>query len=82
MYGEQKSKKNDYCPRVYNYSGMEEQMEQKTKIQELERILNSEEETPVRILPNGDIAPANQTSGVDLGAKRPLTMKENLGGEY
>jgi len=61
---------------------MEAQMEQKTKIQELERILNSEEETPVRILPNGDIAPANQTSGVDLGEKRPLTMKENLGGEY
>lgn len=49
-------------------------------IEELEAILNSEETTPLQILPDGTIAK------VEGGAKDPLpkvlTMRENLGGEY
>jgi hypothetical protein len=57
-------------------------MDKKPTIQELEKLLNSEEDTPVQILPNGEIRGAGQTSAGDLGGKKPLTMKENLGGEY
>jgi hypothetical protein len=57
-------------------------MEGKPTIQELEKLLNSEEDTPIQILPNGEIRAVGQTSAADLGTKKPLTMKENLGGEY
>ena len=57
-------------------------MTKKPTIQELENILNSEETTAVKILPNGEIQPLNQTSLAELGSKKPLTMRENLGGEY
>jgi hypothetical protein len=57
-------------------------MSKKPTIQELEQLLNSEEETPIQILPNGEIRPVGQTSPAEIGAKKPLTMKENLGGEY
>jgi hypothetical protein len=60
----------------------EKRMEKKATIQELERILNSEEETPVQILPNGEIRPAGPATAAELGSKKPLTMRENLGGEY
>jgi hypothetical protein len=57
-------------------------MNKKATIQELEAILNSEETTPVQILPNGEIRPIGQASIGELGSKKPLTMRENLGGEY
>ena len=57
-------------------------MDKKPTIQELEAILNSEEETPIQILPNGEIRAIGDASPGDLGTKKPLTMKENLGGEY
>ncbi len=57
-------------------------MAKKPTIQELENILNSEETIPIRILPNGEIQPVNQANLADLGSKKPLTMRENLGGEY
>ena len=57
-------------------------MTKKPTIQELEDILNSEETTPVKILPNGEIQQLSQNSLAELGAKKPLTMRENLGGEY
>jgi hypothetical protein len=57
-------------------------MSRKATIHELEALLKSEEETPIQILPNGEIRPVGQTSPGELGAKKPLTMKENLGGEY
>jgi hypothetical protein len=57
-------------------------MSKKPTIQELEALLNSEEETPIQILPNGEIRAVGQTSPAELGPKKPLTMKENLGGEY
>ncbi len=56
-------------------------MDRKPTIQELENILNSEEDTPIQILPNGEIRPAGPTQA-DLGSRKPLTMRENLGGEY
>lgn len=54
----------------------------KPTIQELEALLNSEEETPIQILPNGEIRAVGQTSSTDLAGKKPITMKEDLGGEY
>lgn len=57
-------------------------MDRKPTIQELENLLNSEEDTPIQILPNGEIRPVDQTNPADLGTRKPLTMRENLGGEY
>ena len=57
-------------------------MNTKLSIQELEALLNSEEETAIEILPNGEIRPIGQTDAAELGGRKPLTMKEDLGGEY
>ncbi len=57
-------------------------MAQKPTIAELEAILDREEEIPIEILPNGEIRAKGQTSTDELGGKKPLTMRENLGGEY
>ncbi|HEY0308910.1 MAG TPA: hypothetical protein VGB94_12180 [Acidobacteriaceae bacterium] len=57
-------------------------MDKKLTINELERLLNTEEDTPIQILPNGEIRAEGQTSTSNLGGKKPLTMRENLGGEY
>ncbi len=57
-------------------------MSKKPTIRELEALLNSEEDTRMEILPNGEIRPEGQTPAIELGGKKPLTMKENLGGEY
>jgi hypothetical protein len=57
-------------------------MSQESKIDELERLLNSEEDTPIQILPNGEIKEVGRATAADMGAKKPLTMRENLGGEY
>jgi hypothetical protein len=57
-------------------------MNPQSKIDELERLLNSEEDTPIQILPNGEIRQLGGATQADLGTKKPLTMKENLGGEY
>jgi len=57
-------------------------MGKKLSIKELEALLNSEEETPIQILPNGEIREVGSISATELGTKKPLTLKENLGGEY
>jgi hypothetical protein len=57
-------------------------MSRKPTIQELEALLNSEEETPIQILPNGEIRQAGSATASEVGTKKPLTLKENLGGEY
>ncbi|MGY3353557.1 hypothetical protein ACVWZK_000220 [Bradyrhizobium sp. GM0.4] len=54
----------------------------KPTIQELQALLESEEDTPIQILPNGEIREVGTTSSAALGGKKPLTMKEDLGGEY
>jgi hypothetical protein len=53
-----------------------------SKIDELERLLNSEEDTPIQILPNGEIKEVGRVTTAEMGTKKPLTMRENLGGEY
>jgi hypothetical protein len=57
-------------------------MAQKPSIDDLARLLNSEEDAPIQILPNGEIRELDQATAADMGSKKPLTMKENLGGEY
>lgn len=48
-------------------------------IDKLEALLNREEETPLEILPNGEV----RMLGTKRRTKRkPLTLRENLGGEY
>lgn len=54
----------------------------KPTIQELEALLKSEEETPIQILPNGEIRAVGQEPSASLAGKKPVTMKEDLGGEY
>jgi hypothetical protein len=51
-------------------------------IADLEAILNNEEEVEIEILPNGEIRAKGQTSASELGGRKPLTMREDLGGEY
>jgi hypothetical protein len=51
-------------------------------IAELEAILQNEEEIPLEILPNGEVREKDTTSAQELGGRKPLTMREDLGGEY
>jgi hypothetical protein len=51
-------------------------------IAQLEAILKSEEEVEIEILPNGEVRAKGQTSAQELGGRKPLTMREDLGGEY
>ena len=53
-----------------------------SKIDELEALLNSEQDTPIQILPNGEIREVGRATSAETGNKKPLTMRENLGGEY
>ena len=57
-------------------------MSQKPTIYELEQLLNDEEDVPIEILPNGEIRARNTTSSAELQGKKPITMREDLGGEY
>ena len=57
-------------------------MPTKPTIHELERLLNSEEDTPIEILPNGEIRAREGSDAAERGYKKPLTMREDLGGEY
>lgn len=57
-------------------------MIQQSKLDELELLLNSEEDVPIQILPNGEIRQIGHATPSEFGNKKPLTMKENLGGEY
>jgi hypothetical protein len=49
-------------------------------IAELEAILQHDDEVAVTILPNGQIV--QSATGVDIGERKPLTYREDLGGEY
>jgi hypothetical protein len=57
-------------------------MNQRPTIKELEEILENEEDTPIEILPNGEIRPVGSGASADLGRRKPITMREDLGGEY
>jgi hypothetical protein len=52
---------------------------ERLSIDEIEQILKREDEEPLEILPNGEI----RRGGRPIRAgEKPLTMRENLGGEY
>jgi hypothetical protein len=51
-------------------------------ISELESILEKEDEVEIEILPNGEVRAKGQTSDQERGGRKPLTMREDLGGEY
>ena len=51
-------------------------------IAELEKILDQEEEVEIEILPNGEVRAKGQSSTQETGGRKPLTMREDLGGEY
>ena len=57
-------------------------MARKPTIEELEQLLESEEDTPIEILPNGEIRATGGSDAAERGFKKPLTMREDLGGEY
>lgn len=57
-------------------------MAKKPTIRELEELLESEEDTPIEILPNGEIRARGESDDVERDYKKPLTMREDLGGEY
>jgi hypothetical protein len=51
-------------------------------IAQLEAILENEEQVELDILPNGEVRAKGGTSAQELGGRKPLTMREDLGGEY
>ena len=57
-------------------------MARKLTIRELEQLLESEEDTPIEILPNGEIRHRGGSDDAERDNKKPLTMREDLGGEY
>ena len=57
-------------------------MAAKPTIAELEAILDKEEDVPIEILPNGEIRAQGGTSISETGGRKPLTLREDLGGEY
>lgn len=57
-------------------------MAKKPTIRELELLLESEEDIPIEILPNGEIRARGKSDDTERRRKKPLTMREDLGGEY
>lgn len=58
-------------------------MDKRPTIAELEKLLNSETDEQLEILPNGEIRQVGSTESIDTGTmKRVLTEKERLGGNY
>jgi len=52
-------------------------------IADLERILDQEEDVEIEILPTGEVRAKGQSTAQELrGRSKPLTMREDLGGEY
>jgi hypothetical protein len=58
----------------------------KTPIDKLNELLESEnswDQIPIEILPNGEIRRVGDHSSAEIKpSMRPLTFRENLGGEY
>ena len=51
-------------------------------IEDLEKLLEDEEWDPIEILPNGEIRAIGGSDKAERKLKKPLTMREDLGGEY
>lgn len=59
-----------------------EVLQRKPTIEELERMLDADEESSIEILPNGEIRMLGGSTSEERRFKKPLTMREDLGGEY
>lgn len=57
-------------------------MRKKMSISELESLLKRDDDIELEILPNGEIVPKGGSDQLDLVGRRPITFRENLGGEY
>lgn len=57
-------------------------MGKKPTIHELEAILEEEENSPIEILPNGEVRALGGSDALERGYRKPITMREDLGGEY
>ena len=57
-------------------------MGKRPSISELEAILEREDEVEIEILPSGEIRELDRTTHAERGGRKPLTMREDLGGEY
>lgn len=57
-------------------------MTRKPTIYELEAILDEEEDSPIEILPNGEVRALHGSDAAERGYRKPITMREDLGGEY
>ena len=57
-------------------------MSRKPTILELEAILDEEEDSPIEILPNGEVRALGGSDAAESGYRKPITMREDLGGEY
>ena len=57
-------------------------MGKKPTIHELEAILEEEEDAPIEILPNGEVRALGGSDSFERGHRKPITMREDLGGEY
>ena len=57
-------------------------MLRKPTIYELEAILDQEEDSPIEILPNGEVRALGGSDAAEIGYRKPITMREDLGGEY
>lgn len=57
-------------------------MGKRPSISELEAILEREDEVEIEILPNGEVREVDTTTSAERGGRKPLTMREDLGGEY
>ena len=57
-------------------------MSGKPTIHELEDILEKEENSPIEILPNGEVRALGGSDARESGYRKPITMREDLGGEY
>ena len=57
-------------------------MSKKPTIHELEAILEEEENSPIEILPNGEVRARDGSDALERGYRKPITMREDLGGEY
>lgn len=52
-------------------------------IDQLERLLDRDDEVMLEILPSGEIREFSELEKAQVRSERkPLTMRENLGGEY
>ena len=49
--------------------------------EELKALLEKDEDEPITVLPNGELCKPGQEPK-DLGGLKPLTFREDLGGEY